>query len=245
MRLCAVGALAVLLLQSVPSSSTLVAIPEMHISFEIPLDWSYERNMTSDIGVYDIMMGAEAQLPEDSGLYPPGAAMIILNWTDDATYAELCDKAKKLIEASEDIQGFDVILSPLNFTVDEEKAIKFAFHVDILGSEIAFLYVLVVSDEWRLMYEFGFLDELSDYSSHIATFDGIIGSVEIDKIDSSGSGFPLLQLLGMAAAVSVSFAVILLMLRRRKASPHNLILSAQPSDHEASPAEPYSPPESR
>lgn len=174
-------ACSLMLLPATSVQGTTVNLSDMHVSIDVPVGWTWQRNYTIVGVTYDLWMEGPV-----SGGYIPVGSLLIGPWlgviTDGTLYAEMAHA----IDALETVYGssnVQIISAPLNTTINGEKASDATISVTSSGVTIKERLVIVVSD--ALMQEYGLALAVVDdqWPIYSATFSAIVNSLTIAEPD--------------------------------------------------------------
>jgi len=230
----ALGILAVLLMSSVSAQGTLVDLSDEHISFEIPANWSYERDFDFDGITCDVLIQG------------PGVALVgflmIAPWPGAVTNATLYSEMKYVLEGFRNDPEYTfvtVLSAPRNVTTNGNLANDMTMRATSSGSTLRYRSVMFASHEWNRGYALGFICEDSDYSTYSSEIQSVTYSVNIDQKEPS-RGLSTVVVVGIVVLIVATVVIVaaIFLMRSKGREPSSTMLPP----YLPPPPTPYQPP---
>lgn len=194
------------------SQAAVVAVSTAHVTVDVPVGWTYDRNYSDAGTTYDLYIES-----------PGGVLSGVIGFfahtvqSEDLNTEELWNELQVELEGLGYI-GYTYIVAPRNITIGglpaSDATISIFSGMITLYSRVTVAY----SADWHYVYMFIFAGTSDSWSTYSSGVDSFITSLEVEE-KAGGDSSMLYIAIGAIVVVVVIVVVLLLVMRRKKQEP--------------------------
>lgn len=210
-----------LLLFSTSAQGAVITLSEKHLSIDVPSDWYSERNYSIDGVVYDLYF----QGPNYNWLGRPTGTILTMPWLGNITDHSLYVAMTMAIDGLKSAFGngnVEILLAPLNITINGEKASIAHMVVSTSGTFVWERLVMIASNDWKELCALAFAVTQVQTAMYTPDFDGIMYSLTFSEkaLDEEGLLMTLsLMIIGVGVAACVVIVVVVSRMKKKQSRP--------------------------
>jgi len=193
---------------------SIVNLSDKHVSIDVPVGWTSQRNYTTVGVTYDLWIEGPV-----SGGYRPVGTLLVGPWpgriTNETLYAEMTHAIDEL-KTSYGSSNVQVVSAPVNKTINGEHASDATVLVTASGVTIRERVVIVVSGAWKQEYGLALAVVDAQWSTYSATFSAIVNSLTVAEKEETTGELSMPAIVGVVLLVVVIIVIVVLLAVRKK-----------------------------
>lgn len=219
--LCAFVLVFGMLMVPLNASAGAVRMSDLHISLELPADWTYERNVSSGGITYDCSIEG----PLFAGFRPYGL-LDHISWpgsvSDSTLWAEI---ESEIDDAREDpeITYTAIVSVPTNGTINGVKCCDMIMDMTTSGVTLRGRMVVLASDSWNMGWKLIVAVVDYDWSTYSAQVNSIFNSITVTEKDEADISMVLIGGIALAVVVVIIVVAVVMMRARDKREEQNAL----------------------